>query len=71
MTQIEKVYDHLKTHGSITPKEAYDRYGIMRLASRISDLRLRGCKITTVMETSKHSTYARYVMEGKDENKRI
>ena len=35
MTQCEKVLEYIKTHGSITAKEAYFNLGIMRLASRI------------------------------------
>lgn len=42
MTQCEKVLEYIKTHGSITAKEAYFNLGIMRLASRISDLKRAG-----------------------------
>ena len=38
MTQCEKVMEHLKNRGSITARQAY-HMGIMRLASRIADLR--------------------------------
>lgn len=46
MTQCEKVLEFIKTHGSITARQAY-HMGIMRLASRISDLRRAGYKIKT------------------------
>lgn len=46
MTQCEKVVEYMKTHGSITARQAY-HMGIMRLASRISDLRASGMKIKT------------------------
>ena len=46
MTQCEKILDFMKTHGSITARQAY-HMGIMRLASRISDLRTAGYKIKT------------------------
>ena len=46
MTQCEKVLEFMKTHGSITARQAY-HMGIMRLASRISDLRTAGYKIKT------------------------
>ena len=45
-THNERVLRHLKTYGSITPIEALREYGIMRLASRISDLKKDGIPIT-------------------------
>ena len=48
MTQCERIKAHLTTYGHITDNEARDRYGINRLAARISDLRHHhGMKITT------------------------
>lgn len=44
-TQCEKILDFMKEHGSITPRQAYNYFGIMRLASRISDLKTAGYKI--------------------------
>lgn len=41
-TQCEKILRHLKDYGSITSLEAMQEYGIMRLASRINDLRQGG-----------------------------
>ena len=41
MTQNERILRHLRDNGSITPLDALSEYGIMRLASRISDLRSR------------------------------
>ena len=38
MTQCEKILEHLKNRGSITARQAY-HMGIMRLASRIADLK--------------------------------
>lgn len=38
MTQCEKIFEHLLNRGSITARQAY-HMGIMRLASRISDLK--------------------------------
>lgn len=46
MTQSEKIINYMKTHGSITARQAY-QMGIMRLASRISDLKREGHKITS------------------------
>ena len=55
MTQNEKVLRHLQEHGSITPLDALKEYSIMRLASRISDLKRMDIKITSKIETSKNS----------------
>ena len=68
MTQTERVLRHLEDHGSINPLEALREYGIMRLASRISDLKRAGHPIAKVMEKSKNKYgetvhYAVYVME--------
>ena len=43
-TQCERIYDFMMDHGSITARQAY-HMGIMRLASRISDMRTAGIKI--------------------------
>lgn len=45
MTQNDEVLDYLKKHGTITPLEALKELGIMRLASRVSDLRKAGIPI--------------------------
>ena len=54
MTQTEKILRHLKVFGSITSLEAMNEYGIMRLASRISDLRRQGCDIISKTEPVKN-----------------
>ena len=66
MTQNDMILDYLKTHSEgITPKEANERFGCMRLSARISDLRELGYNISTESETRKnrfghYTTYARY-----------
>ena len=47
-TQCERILRHLRDYGSITQGEAYAEYGITRLASRINDLKKRGCRISSV-----------------------
>lgn len=42
MTQNEKVLDYMERFGSITQIEALSDLGIMRLASRINDLKKKG-----------------------------
>lgn len=69
MTQTTAILEHLKKHGSITPYEALQEFGCLRLGARIWDLRDMGYEIDTVMETRKNSngkavTYARYRLKG-------
>ena len=47
MTQNQRVLEHLEKYGSLTALEAVHNYGIMRLASRISDLKHQGYNITS------------------------
>ncbi len=42
MTQADMVLDYIRQFGSITPLQALRDLGIMRLASRITDLRRKG-----------------------------
>lgn len=70
MTQNERIIRHLNEYGSITPLEALSEYGIMRLASRISDLRTRGgYDIRREMVEGRNrygepTRYARYTLGG-------
>ena len=47
MTQSQRILEHLRQHGSITQADAIENYGIMRLASRVNDLRREGHPIIT------------------------
>lgn len=38
-TQNERILDYMRAHGSINPMQALGELGVMRLASRISELR--------------------------------
>lgn len=65
MTQNERILRHLRDYGSISSMEAVQDYGIMRLASRISDLKKAGIPIRREMVTGKNrygetASYARY-----------
>lgn len=42
MTQNEMILAYMREHGSITPKEALNHCGCMRLSARIHDLRAMG-----------------------------
>ena len=53
-TQNERIIDYMKRFGSITQLDALQDLGVMRLASRISDLRSEGYPITSTIETVKN-----------------
>ncbi len=53
-TQTERILDYIDEFGSITQIEALRDLGIMRLASRISDLKKQGYPITSEIETVKN-----------------
>ena len=70
MTQCERVLHHMQTLDSITSLEAMQEYGIMRLASRITDLRRQGVAIAkqTVKGKNRYGeviAYAAYRLEEK------
>ena len=48
-TQKDKILNHLKTHGGITPKEALFQYGCMRLSAQILNIKEDGVRIVTLM----------------------
>jgi hypothetical protein len=50
ITQNDRILLYIKDFGSITQLEALRDLGVMRLASRISDLRRRGYDIIAVPE---------------------
>lgn len=65
MTQCETILRHMEDFGSITSLEAMQEYGIMRLASRITDLKNAGIPIRRDMVIQKNRygetvTFARY-----------
>lgn len=62
MTQCEQILRHLREEGSITQKEAAERYDIYRLSARILDLKERGHQIEKEMEGSGRTQYARYYL---------
>ena len=50
-TQNQRILDYINENGSITQLEALSELGVMRLASRISDLRKQGYSIISEGET--------------------
>lgn len=64
-TQKQRIREYILEHGSITPRQAMDELGVMRLAARISELIKDGDIITTEVVTDKNRygqvvRYARY-----------
>lgn len=76
MTQNEKVLRHMKEIGGITPMDAIKYYGCMRLAARIGDLKKKGYRISSKMETNwnmygERVSYSRYTLEEDDEQENV
>jgi regulator of RNase E activity RraA len=68
-TQAERVLDYIEKFGSITQYEALQDLGVMRLASRISDLKKMGYpikgEIVTVRNRFEEDCYVkRYSLGG-------
>lgn len=71
MNQEKRILEYMEEFGSITPLEALKDLGIMRLASRISDLKSRGYNIIMEYERGvnrfgEKTKYARYRLGGKE-----
>lgn len=54
LSQCDIVLRHLQAFGSLTSLEAVNEYGILRLASRINDLKRMGYNITSTTEAGKN-----------------
>lgn len=73
-SQNEMIYEHLKKHNSITTIEAFNLYGVTRLASRIWDLRhTYDVRIKAETKTAKNRygvavTFAEYSLKGEKKN---
>lgn len=72
-TQAWRVLDYMQEFGSISQYEAFFDLGVMRLASRISDLKAQGYKITSKTEAVKNrfgeKVYIkRYYNDGFEKN---
>lgn len=70
-TQCDRIIRHLKDHKSISQVEALQEYGIMRLASRMTELKKRGVNIKkewvhTMNRYGESVHFLRYSLEEKD-----
>ena len=69
MSQATEIIDFIKSHGSITTKQAVDFLGCYRLASRVHDIRSMGINVQKEMITvqNRHGgncRVARYFIPG-------
>ena len=67
MSQKDRILQHMEEHGGISPKEAIELYGCMRLGARIYDLKKQGIEINRALETGTNRygdkvRYARYTL---------
>lgn len=74
-TQCARILRHMRDFGSITSLEAMKEYGIMRLASRITDLKRQGYIIESTTEAGKNrygeaTRYARYTLKEAEQDGR-
>ena len=71
-TQKQRIIRHLKDKGSITALEAMKEYGIMRLTSRICELKDEGYNIKSQFVSSKNRynekvSFSKYTLANKIE----
>lgn len=71
-TQNDRILSYIEMFGSINPIQALSDLGVMRLASRIADLKRMGYPIRKMMAKSKNRygetvCYAEYTMEDNNE----
>lgn len=71
LSQKEKVLRHLKEIGSLTPIDALSEYSIMRLSSRICELKDEGHNIKSelisgVNKFKEKVTFSKYTLNEKN-----
>jgi len=72
-SQKNRILRHLKDYGHINPMQAMQEYGVMRLASRISDLKQDGIGIGSKWIHGKNrygekTKYKEYFLVGESAN---
>jgi len=60
VSQKNQILGHMRRHKTITPLEALDKFGCLRLAARIQNLRDSGYKIATEWVRKGEKRFARY-----------
>lgn len=61
-TQTQQIRRHLLRHNSITPLQALRKYGCLRLAARIWELKEDGFSIVAHRVRRGEKSFAKYVM---------
>jgi hypothetical protein len=59
-SQTEQIRKALLSGAEITPLEALQRFGCLRLAARVADLRAEGLQVETVADQANGKRFARY-----------
>ena len=69
MTQYDAIRQYIDDFGSITPFQAFEDLGIMKLSTRISEMRKKGeeFKITSIYHTNRYGKTRRYCKYSKEE----
>jgi len=65
--QRKGILKYLQERGKITPLEALNEFGCLRLSARIYELRQIGWDIETVKPDSGKKRYAVYLLKGEDD----
>lgn len=70
MNQKQRIIEYIRSHGSITTKQAVDDLGILRPGARISELRRQGYDIGSKTEEGENRygekvRYNRYFLTDK------
>lgn len=52
--QIDRILEYMNEHGSITQIEALNALGVMRLASRVADIKKQGYPVVSSTATVKN-----------------
>ena len=53
-TQYDMILKYIEDHGSISSIEAFNEFGITRLAARVNELQRKGIYLDRAMEHSKN-----------------
>ena len=64
MSQGDEILTYLKTGASLTPLEALSRFGCLRLAARMKDMRAAGYRIDTTIRRNGRKWWAEYSLSN-------
>jgi len=63
-SQNDRILEALKAGAKITPMDALQRFGCLRLSARIKDLRVRGYRIVNEWRSENGKRFAEYKLEA-------